>query len=116
VLVFQMINANAGAANAFEVQLDASLNQGSGSGDMLLYVPVAAFAGGTSSTNVIFFSQFGNPPGAFATNDGFEEWAVLKGVVPIPEPGTLALAVSSLATFGVAGLRRLRRRSADLTA
>jgi hypothetical protein len=118
-LVFQMSNANAGAANAFEVQLDFSLNSGSGSGDMFLYVPVADFAGGTDSTNVILFSQFGNPPGAFATNDGFEEWAVLKGAAPpgvVPEPATIALAVSGLATFGFAGLRRLRRRPADLTA
>jgi len=58
------------------VKLDARLNQGSGKGDMLLYVPSAVFAGHGANDFVYLYSKFGVN---FAGNAGFEEWAVSKG-------------------------------------
>ena len=57
--------------------LDYRLNTGSGSGDMLMYVPDSWFtqAGGT---HVYLFSRFGDNAPAHA---GFQEWAVGEGSV-----------------------------------
>lgn len=55
------------------VKLDYRLNTGSGSGDMLFYVPEAAVAGGQYVT---VYSKFGEH---FASNAGFQEWAVGVG-------------------------------------
>src|SRR5262249_21159971 len=57
------------------VLLNARLNSGSGSGDMRLLVPNAAFAGADPGSFVYLFSKFGGVAGASA-NSGFEEWAV----------------------------------------
>ena len=51
------------------VILDYRLNHGSGSGDMLFYVPEAALAGGAY---VYVYSKFGEQ---YASNAGFQEWA-----------------------------------------
>jgi len=54
------------------VRLNGNLTHGSGSGDMFLYIPVAAFSG--SSGNYLYlYSKFGATK---ASNGGFEEWAV----------------------------------------
>jgi hypothetical protein len=59
------------------VLLDYRLNSGSGSGDMLLYVPDALFTGGT---NVYVYSKFGVE---YASNAGFQEWSVgLSSLAP----------------------------------
>jgi hypothetical protein len=97
-LVFQM---SAGTGNPqTTIHMDYSLNAGSGSGDLFFYVPNSDFSG---LTNVILYSQFGNPPGGSGTNDGFEEWAVLKaagspciGCEPVPEPNSIYLLGSLL--------------------
>ena len=60
------------------VELNAALTHGSGSGDMLLDVPVAAFAGADPSSFVYLYSKFGVQAGMTA-NSGFEEWAVKTG-------------------------------------
>jgi Carboxypeptidase regulatory-like domain len=54
------------------VKLDYRLNHGSGSGDMLLYVPEVVFAGAGTDPYVYMYSQFGQ---YFAGNAGFQEWA-----------------------------------------
>src|SRR5262249_41914500 len=108
---------NAGNPNWFEILLNFNLNPGSGAGDMFLYVRDSDFD--SSKSNVILYSQFGAPGGASSSSDGFEEWSVLKapGTPPIsgvPEPSTIALAVSGLVGFGAAGLRRgFRKQVAD---
>ena len=59
------------------IKLDARLNQGSGKGDMLAYIPNAAFTAAGGSY-VYLYSKFGvnNAP-----NAGFEEWAAGKAAL-----------------------------------
>lgn len=98
------------------VLLDYSLNHGSGSGDMFLYVPVSLFAGTLPDDYVYFYSLFGNMNSSDA---GFEEWAMLQNVSGpggggggnqppvIPEPGTMLLMGTGL----MFAARRLRARA-----
>jgi len=113
--VFQMSSSNvSGVSNlSNEVQIDSS--HGSGSGDMFLYVQKSLF-GSNPDAYVTLFSQFGDPNGTYASNDGFEEWAFRQstsGPAAVPEPGTVALALTGAFGFGLAGLRRFRRRVAQ---
>ncbi len=54
------------------VKVNARLNQGSGKGDVLVYVPNSLFTGGSY---VYLYSKFGTN---IACNGGFEEWAAGK--------------------------------------
>jgi hypothetical protein len=60
---------------------------------MLMYVSTALFAGAAPTDYVYFCSLFGDPN---ASNDGFEEWALLlnsggggTGQTAVPEPASL---------------------------
>ena len=73
---------NMGAGN--RVLLDASLNSGSGSGDMYCYLPASLFAG-LGSQYFYLYCKFGASGGGFATNGGFEEWALIDIVLPVEQ-------------------------------
>ncbi len=83
------------------IKLDSRLNHGSGSGDMLAYIPDSLFVGGDC---VYLYSKFGEN---YPNNAGFEEWAVRKGAAlpVIPAPGAVVLA-----SIGVCLVGWLRRR------
>lgn len=71
------------------IWLDSRLNHGSGTGDMLAYIPDSLFNEGDGSY-VYLYSRFGEN---YANNAGFEEWAVRTGEPPqIPAPGAILLA------------------------
>lgn len=108
--VFRM---NDSASNFLELQLQASQNSHGNTGGMFLYVPdsvfQAALATNPDQKYVYLYSQFGTPPGSFPTQCGSEEWGTLKTPPnPVPEPSTVALALTGLGTLG---LTRLRRRN-----
>lgn len=99
------------------ILLDYSLNSGSGSGDMFLYVASSLFTGGT---HVIFYSQFGllgNTAGLYGTNDGFEEWSVLKAPgspcigCEVPEPNSALLLGTAVMALGLLLRRRLSAKA-----
>ena len=89
---------------ANELLLNYSLNNGSGSGDLFVYVPTAVFG---NASYVYLYSMFGSKGGDYAENDGFEEWAVRNPTVAaIPEPETYALMMAGLGVMGFVARRR----------
>jgi len=100
---------NPGGGTGNNVKMDYSLNSGSGSGDVFMFLPTSLFAGATTLT---LYSQFGNPPTSLDSNDGFEEWAANLGTSPIPEPTTMIAGALLLLPFGASTLRVLRNRKA----
>lgn len=83
------------------ILLDASLNPGSGKGDMRALIPNSLFVGGPF---VYLFSEFGL---ADPSEGGFEEWAVLEGDgVIIPSPGAFVLGIIGLGVIA-AGKQKL---------
>lgn len=98
-----------GAGDTY-ILLDGSRNHGSGSGDMYAYIPVSAFAGVASTDYIYMFSRFGDQVAADGTSEGgFEEWALVKTMSPVPEAGAFFPIIGLAAAIGCTRLLRKRR-------
>jgi hypothetical protein len=87
-----------GAANW--VKLNSQLSTGSGSGDMLLYVPNSDFGGGSY---VYLYSNFG---ANYMATSGFEEWATGHGGVSVTaQTGNAAGSISGTVYLNGAPLK-----------
>lgn len=82
------------------VVIDAARNHGSGSGDMYAYIPVSDFAGAKSTDFVYMYSLFGpNASADLTAQGGFEEWALVTHVAPVPEVSTFFPLLGLLAAI-----------------
>jgi hypothetical protein len=90
-------------------------NGGSGFSDMIVYIPVTAFAGASPNDFLWFYNlngvHFDSDAHGNAAQAGFEEWRAVVGV--IPEPNTVALLSLGLVTLGFAAARRRKVAIAD---
>jgi len=103
------------------VLMDYNRNNGSGSGDLFMYIPVATL--GTNGADFVYlYSQFGVATQpvtgldlGYGNNDGFEEWATRLCTInnpcapPVPEPGSVMLL--GMGILGMAAFVRRTRRS-----
>ncbi len=114
-------NLDASADN--NVKLDYRLNNGSGSGDLFMYIPTSLFGTNANQNKYIYlWSQFGLPA-PDGNNDGYEEWAIRRtagsgpgtptpfNLAGTPEPASLILLGSGLVA-GSGYLRRSRKKAA----
>jgi len=96
-----------GAGGDARIELNSKLNSGSGQGDMVAYIPVSLFPADPTGKYVYLYSLFGEPGGS-PNNDGFEEWAVQKGLAPPPIPAPGAILLGGIGAGLVGWLRRRR--------
>ena len=87
-------------------------NGGSGFSDMIVYIPVTAFAGASQNDFVSFYNlngvHFNLDVAGTAAEAGFEEWRAV-----VPEPNTVALLSLGLVTLGFAAACRSKVAIAD---
>ena len=85
------------------IELDYSLNAGSGSGDMFAYIPKSAL--GTDGSQFLYlYSKFGTPNN---TDAGFEEWATLRAPTTTNVPdGGATVALLGISLLGMMGARK----------
>jgi hypothetical protein len=101
---------NLDASGDMYLKLDARLRDGgapgSGTGDMIMYIPVTLFDGYGADTYLYLFTEFGLQAGMkqddIGEQAGFEEWAAC-----IPEPTTGVL--TGLALLSLTSVLRRRR-------
>jgi hypothetical protein len=81
-------------------------NTGSGGGDINIYIPVSNFAGSNSNDYVYVYQRWGNTD---ASQGGFEETALIRGLAPVPEMSALFPIVGLLVAVGSTHILRRRR-------
>lgn len=87
------------------IRLDYNIAAGSGEGDMRMLVPASFFGSAGAGTFIYLYSYFGTN---HASNDGYEEWAILDGSAVVPLP---PMALSGAAyVLGFMAVRRVRAR------
>ena len=117
--VFRMNNT--GDSNAFEIQMDYSINSGSGSGDIDFLVSKSYIDSHGSGNYITLYSQFGSPNGAYSSNDGFEEWWNIRSTPctdfttcnpqsEMPEPSSVLLLGSGLVGLALAARKRSSKK------
>jgi hypothetical protein len=100
-----------------EVLLNYSLNNGSGSGDLFVYVPTSLFSADTDSSFLYLYTQFGykgvigSRPNTidYRSDAGFEEWATTKSKAQghmVPDSGSTI----ALLGFGLTAAALISRR------
>ena len=89
------------------ILLDASRNHGSGSGDLYAYIPAANFAGVSTNDFVYLFVRFGDADGT--SEAGFEEWAIVNAITPVPELNALFPIVGLMVAVGSTHVLRQRK-------
>jgi hypothetical protein len=94
------------------VSFDAGRNHGSGSGDAFLYIPTNAFAGTAANDFVYMYVNFGSAD--LTTAGGFEEFALVRNLAPVPEMSALFPIIGLLVAVGSTRILR-RRRMAQVT-
>jgi hypothetical protein len=104
----------------YSVLLDYSLNHGSGSGDLIMYVPYKFIQSEVGKNKyLVLYSSFGDADGSdlisSGSDAGFEEWAYYPGdPVPPPVPGSgvplPSTAASGAVVLGLLGVRRRSRK------
>ena len=93
------------------VQFDAARNNGSGSGDAFIYIPTSAFAGTSANDFVYMYVNFGSADET--TAGGFEEFALVRNLAPVPEMSALFPIFGLLVAVGSTSILR-RRRAAQV--
>lgn len=89
------------------VSFDAARNNGSGSGDAFIYIPASAFAGTNPNDFVYMYVNFGSADET--TAGGFEEFALVRNLTPVPEMSSLFPIVGLLVAVGSTHVLRRRR-------
>jgi hypothetical protein len=87
-------------------------NTGSGGGDINIYIPVSMFAGTNANDYVYLYQRWGNTD---ASQGGFEETSLIRGLAPVPEMSALFPIVGLLVAVGSTSILR-RRRAAQVKA
>jgi hypothetical protein len=85
-------------------------NTGSGGGDINIYIPVSDFAGVNQNDYVYLYQRWGNTD---ASQGGFEETALIRGLAPVPEMSALFPILGLLVAVGSTSILR-RRRAAQV--
>jgi hypothetical protein len=119
-----MLRYNLDSLSTDRVDMNGTLNPGSGAGDYDFYVPVSFFGNALPSDYVYFYSSFGRTGGGdnapFQSTDGFEEWATnlnpnVQPPVTNPVPAPPALVLGLVGVVGLFGKRAwARRRTPEL--
>ena len=101
------VNAKGTGGTDNSVLIDALRNHGSGSGDVLISVPVSNFAGTLSTDYVYLYALFGAAD--VMASGGFEEFAVVCNVTPVPELSSFFPIVGLMAAVFATTFLRKRR-------
>ncbi|MDQ6862159.1 MAG: hypothetical protein M3032_13520 [Verrucomicrobiota bacterium] len=96
-----------------QVVIDASRNHGSGSGDVNIYIPTSYFAGTNAQDFVYMYVLFGDSDET--SQGGFEEFALVQNITPVPEMSALFPIVGLLVAVSATHWLR-RRKQAQMTA